>query len=104
MLPPVSKHDKDARTPLFTSIVTFVIHIALLFLLFRLFTGRYTILAIPIAASITYTLEAACLGLIRYVRLRTKIRMDKGWLRLKKRLEARARAGIVTVGEVSVKG
>jgi len=79
---------KDARTPLFTSIVTIVAHIALLLLLFHLLTGRYTILAIPLAASIGSTAEAACLSLILFMRLRKKIRADKGWLRLKtKRLQ-----------------
>jgi putative peptidoglycan lipid II flippase len=74
---------KDARTPLFTGIVTIVVRIALLLLLFRLLTGRYTILAIPLAASITGTAEAACLSLILFVRLRKKIRTDKGFQRLK---------------------
>ena len=93
---------KDARTPLFTGIVTLVVRIALLLLLFKLLTGRYTILAIPLSTSITGTAEAACLSLILFVRLRKKIRTDKGWLRLKeRRLEARASADIVTVGEAS---
>ena len=76
---------KDARTPLFTGIATLVAHIALLVLLFHLLTGRYTILAIPLAASIGSTAEAACLSLILFVRLRKKIRTDKGWLRLRTR-------------------
>ncbi len=76
---------KDARTPLFTGIVTIVVRIALLLLLFHLLTGRYTILAIPLAASIAGTAEAACLSLILFLRLRKKIRTDKGWLRLKTR-------------------
>jgi putative peptidoglycan lipid II flippase len=76
---------KDARTPLFTGIVTLVAHIALLLLLFTLLKGRYTILAIPLAASIAATVEAACLSLILFVRLRKKIQTDKGLQRLKKR-------------------
>ena len=77
--------------------------IALLLLLFHLLTGRYTILAIPLAASIAGTTEAACLGLILFVRLRKKIKTDKGWLRLKtRRLQsARATVDIVNVSEVS---
>ena len=76
---------KDARTPLFTGIVTFVARIALLLLLFKLLTGRYAILAIPLAASVVGTVEAGCLSLILFVRLRKKIQTDKGLLRLKKR-------------------
>jgi putative peptidoglycan lipid II flippase len=89
---------KDARTPLFTGIVTFVVRIALLLLLFHLLTGRYSILTIPLATSITSTAESVCLSLILFVRLRRKIRTDKGWQRLKvRRLEARASTGIVNV-------
>ncbi|MGZ3647397.1 MAG: lipid II flippase MurJ [Ktedonobacteraceae bacterium] len=74
---------KDARTPLFTGIGAIVVRIALLLLLFHLLTGRYTILAIPLAASIAGTAEAGCLSLIFFIRLRKKIRTDKGWSRLK---------------------
>jgi putative peptidoglycan lipid II flippase len=76
---------KDARTPLFTGMGALVVRLALLLLLFHLLRGRYTILAIPLAASIAGTAEAACLGVILFVRLRKKIRTDKGWLRLKTR-------------------
>ncbi len=94
---------KDARTPLFTGMFTLVVRIALLLLLFHLLTGRYTILAIPLAASITGTTEAACLSLMLFVRLRKKVRMDKGWLRLKQqRLEdVGANVALTDVGKVS---
>jgi putative peptidoglycan lipid II flippase len=94
---------KDARTPLFTGIAGIVAHIALLLLLFHSLSARYTLLAIPLATSISGTLEAGCLSVILFVRLRAKIRKDKGWLRLKKRRldAARARAGIENVGEVT---
>ena len=75
----------DARTPLFTGIGALVVHIALLLLLFHLLTGRYTILAIPLAASIAGTAETGCLSLILFIRLRKKVRTDKGWSRLKTR-------------------
>jgi putative peptidoglycan lipid II flippase len=88
---------KDARTHLFTGIVTIVARIALLLLLFKLLTGRYIILAIPLFTSITGTTEAACLSLLLFLRLRKKIRTDKDW----RRLEARASADIVNVIEDS---
>jgi putative peptidoglycan lipid II flippase len=89
---------KDARTPLFTGIVTIVVRIALLLLLFHLLTGRYTILAIPLAASIAGTAEAACLSLILFVRLRKKIRTDKGFQRLKTRRLEGARTAVALAG------
>jgi len=73
----------DARTPLFTGMVALAVRIALLLLLLHLLTGRYTILAIPLAASIAGTFDATCLSLILFARLRRKIRTDRGWLRLK---------------------
>ena len=76
---------KDARTPLFTNIVTVVARIALLLLLFKLLTGQYAILAIPLAASIVGTVEAAFLSFILFMRLRKKMQTDKGLQRLKKR-------------------
>ena len=76
---------RDARTPLFTGIVALVVRLVLLLLLFHLLRGIYTILAIPLAASIASTAEVVCLGVILCVRLRKKIRTDKGWLRLKKK-------------------
>ena len=87
---------RDARTPLFTGILALVVRLALLLLLFHLLKGRYTILAIPLAASIAGIAEAACLSLILCVRLRKKIRTDSGWPRLKtKRLHgARATAEV----------
>ena len=75
---------KDARTPLFTNIVTVVARIALLLLLFKLLTGQYAILVIPLAASVVGTVEAAFLSFILFVRLRKKLQTDKGLQRLKK--------------------
>jgi peptidoglycan biosynthesis protein MviN/MurJ (putative lipid II flippase) len=97
---------KDARAPLFTGIVTIVARIALLLLLFHLLTGRYTILAIPLATSITGTIETACLSLILFLRLRKKIKMDKGLLRLKERRLQRAKTAVdlAVVCEVSLEG
>ena len=94
---------KDARTPLFTGMVTVVVRIALLLLLFRVLTGRYTLLAIPLAPSIAGTAEAACLSVILFVRLRKKIGIDEGFKRLKKRRVHAARTvlTVTDVGELS---
>jgi len=94
---------KDARTPLLIGILGIAIRIGLLLLLFHWLSGRYTILAIPLAPSIAGTVEATLLSVILFARLRKKIRTDKGWLRLKVRRlgSARARAVQVQGGEVS---
>ncbi len=97
---------KDARTPLFTNVVTVVARIALLLFLFKLLTGKYAILAIPLAASVVGTVEAACLSLILFVRLCKKIRTDKGLERLKKRRLHGARTTLATTdaGAISLEG
>ena len=97
---------KDARTPLCIGILGIAVHIALLLLLFHLLSGRNSILAIPLAASLAGTLEAACLSVILCARLRKKVRTDQGWLRLKMRRagrvgSARARGAAAHGGEVS---
>lgn len=83
---------KDARTPLVTNIATLGVHISLLMLLLKLVTGTYAILAIPLAMASAGTTEAILLGLILFMRLRVKVKMDKGLQRLqKRRLQAKSR-------------
>jgi peptidoglycan biosynthesis protein MviN/MurJ (putative lipid II flippase) len=86
---------KDARTPLSTNIVTVAARIALLLLLFKLLTGRYAILAIPLAASVVGTVEAAFLSFIFFTRLHKKMQTDKGLQCLKKRRLQAARTEVV---------
>ena len=73
---------KDAWTPTFTGILSLVTRIILILLLLRFMTGIYVILAIPLATSISVTVD----GVIRYIllllRLRTKLKQDKGMARL----------------------
>jgi len=76
---------KDARTPLFTNIGTLVLHVSLLAFLVRALSGAVVILAIPLAAAVTGTAEAALLCLILFMQLRGKVKTDKGVLRLQKR-------------------
>jgi putative peptidoglycan lipid II flippase len=92
---------KDARTPLFTGMLGIAMRIALLLLLFHWLSARYTILAIPLASSIAGTIEAACLSVILFVRLRKKIRTDQGWLRLQMSRAEKARALPEHVSEIS---
>ncbi len=61
---------KNAVIPLFTHIFVFAIHISLLLFLIRTLTGNNVILAIPLAATSTATVEAGLLCLLLLWRLR----------------------------------
>ncbi len=76
---------KDARTPLFTNILTLVARLGLIVLLLKVLVGTYAILAIPLAASLAGTAEAVLLCLVLFVRLRAKVKTDKGMQRLSRR-------------------
>ncbi|HEY6287099.1 MAG TPA: lipid II flippase MurJ, partial [Ktedonobacteraceae bacterium] len=79
---------KDARTPLLLNIVALAIRISLIVFLFKVLTGKYAILAIPLAASLTSTVHASLLCLILFIRLRAKVKTDKGMQRLQLRRES----------------
>lgn len=76
---------KDARTPLFTSISMLFLHIFLLMTLLKIFTGSQAILGILLIGAATATADAVLLCLILFVRLRGKVKEDKGAQRLQKR-------------------
>lgn len=76
---------KDARTPLVSHIAAFAIHWGGLLLLLVWFTDSQKILAIPLAIAAAGTVQFCLLGSILYFRLRTKIKCDAGFLRLKRR-------------------
>jgi putative peptidoglycan lipid II flippase len=82
---------KDARTPLLTNIGTLAARISLIVFLLKELTGTYAILAIPLAMAVAGTAEAALLSLILFMRLRAKVKTDKGLQRLlKRRLQAKS--------------
>ncbi|HKV58829.1 MAG TPA: murein biosynthesis integral membrane protein MurJ [Ktedonobacteraceae bacterium] len=64
---------KDAMTPLLTNIFNVAAHIGLIFFLLTIFTGQNAIQAIPLAASGSASAEAVLLGLLLYLRFRSKI-------------------------------
>ena len=76
---------KDVRTPLFTNIVALALQIGLSLLLLKALRGTNVILGLPLAASLTATIQAALLCLILFVRLRAKVQTDKGLQRLQLR-------------------
>jgi putative peptidoglycan lipid II flippase len=68
---------KNAIIPLCTNIFTFAIHIGLLLFLFKTLSGRNLILSIPLAATITITVEAGLLSLLLLWRLRVGIKKEQ---------------------------
>ncbi|HEU0002175.1 MAG TPA: murein biosynthesis integral membrane protein MurJ [Ktedonobacteraceae bacterium] len=68
---------KDARTPLFTNILNFAAHIGLIYLFLAIFTGTSAIIAIPLAASGSATIETIALVLLLYLRFRKKIALER---------------------------
>jgi putative peptidoglycan lipid II flippase len=65
---------KNAVLPLFTDMLGFVARIGLLLLLLHTLTGKYVILAIPLAATGTGMIQAAMLGMLLLWRLQVKMR------------------------------
>ena len=65
---------KNAIVPLVITIFNFALHIGLLVFLIRTLTGNKVILAIPLAASITVTVEAGFLCLLLLWTLHRRIR------------------------------
>ncbi len=76
---------KDVRTPLFTNIGALGLQIGLSLLLLKALKGNYTILGLPLAASLTGTIQALLLCFILFVRLRARVKTDKGIQRLQHR-------------------
>jgi putative peptidoglycan lipid II flippase len=73
---------KDAWTPLFTGILGLVIRVIFILLLLQFMTGIYVILAIPLATSISVTVDGGIRYLLLLFRFRTKVKQDKGMTRL----------------------
>lgn len=103
---------KDARTPLLTNILALATRWTLIILLLRLFTGSRMILAIPLAAGGAGIVETLVLGSLLFMRLRSKVKVDKGMLRLERcrnqQASSRAKqqagqleAGIIAPGELA---
>jgi putative peptidoglycan lipid II flippase len=67
---------KDARTPLFISILLLAARIGIILLLLHLLTGDALVLVIPLTASVIATLSSFLLALILFPRLRKRIRSD----------------------------
>jgi len=76
---------KDVRTPLFTNIGALGLQIGLSLLLLKALKGTDAILGLPLAASLTGTIQALVLCLILFVRLRARVKTDKGIQRLQQR-------------------
>jgi putative peptidoglycan lipid II flippase len=62
---------KNALIPLLTTLFAFAAHIGLILLLLKLMTGKYLVMAIPLAVASVATVEAGLLCLLLLWRLRT---------------------------------
>lgn len=87
---------KDARTPLLINISALAMRISLIVFLLKVLTGEYAILALPLAASVTSTVQAVLLCLILLIRLQTRVKTDTGMQRLRQRRENAKRQGAQT--------
>ena len=76
---------KDAKTPLFVSLVIAALHVGFLILLVRIVTGPHAILAIPLTTAIIVTIQAMIMALLLFWRLRAMIKRDQGFQRLQMR-------------------
>jgi putative peptidoglycan lipid II flippase len=76
---------KDVRTPLFANVAALALQIGLSLFLLKVLKGTYAILGLPLAASLTGTTEALLLCLILFIRLRARVKTDKGMHRLQQR-------------------
>ncbi len=76
---------KEARTPLLTNLATLGMRIGLILLLLKGLTGPSALLALPLAASVSGTLEAVLLGLLLFRRVRARVKTDRGMQRLRQR-------------------
>jgi putative peptidoglycan lipid II flippase len=73
---------QDARTPLFGDLLALLVRLALIVMLLKILTGSHLILAIPLAHAGGGIVETLLLGSLLFWRLRTKVKLDKGMLRL----------------------
>lgn len=75
---------KDAFTPLFIDLLALAARFGLMMLFLKLLAGPYVILAIPLAISVTATIQTTLLSAMLFLRLQKKSRMDKGLKRLER--------------------
>ncbi len=89
---------KDASTPMFINILGLAVRWGLIIMLLKLLTGSHTILAIPLAAAGVGIVESLLLGSLLYVRMRARVRTDKGLQRLE-RMRNRAHKSQASIAE-----
>jgi putative peptidoglycan lipid II flippase len=85
---------KNALVPLLTDILAFALRVGFLLFLLKILTGKYVILAIPLAAGGAATVEAGLLCLLIHLRLRRDVQ----------RKEYQARLDTVAAPKVEVGG
>jgi putative peptidoglycan lipid II flippase len=76
---------KDTTTPLVTNTFALVTRYCLILLFLHMLSGIWVILAIPLATSASATADVVLMVAILLWRLRSKVKMDEGMLRLQRR-------------------
>lgn len=80
---------KDTRTPLFTNLVSLAVHYGLILVFLHMLSGTRLVLTIPLATSVSATMEAMLLCALLFLRLRKKVILDQGMKRLLRRRQYR---------------
>ena len=73
---------KDAWTPFVTNTLNLGVRWGMLYLLFHALPVSMQVLAVPLALAIAVNSEAILLGLLLLFRLRRRIKLDRGMVRL----------------------
>jgi putative peptidoglycan lipid II flippase len=73
---------KDTKTPFFVNVLGLGIRYGLIVFLLHLFSGKYLLLAIPLAVAGAMTSQALILSLLLFPRLYKKVQEDKSMQRL----------------------
>src|SRR5579859_5582580 len=96
---------KDSTTPFFANTVGLIVHVGLLFLFFTMLPVTLMVMAIPLALGGSTTVESLLLVGLLLFRLRKRIPLDKGMLRLLRRrqYEQDRKLDEVAVGQGSEK-
>ena len=83
---------QDALTPFLSNLFALLLHVALLYLLFRVIQGPAIILALPLSLVGSSTVEAVVQALLLFYRLHRRIPLDEGMRRLQRRRLSQAQA------------
>ena len=91
---------KDAWTPFVTNTLNLGVRWGMLYLLFHALPASMQVLAVPLALAIAVNSEAILLGLLLLFRLRRRIKLDRGMVRLLLRRQYQRRGATNSVVDI----